>query len=62
MAERVAASMWPQQVAGTIFAVFAAVAFALAVVGVHAVTSYSVEMRRAEMGIRLRSAPTTRRS
>ena len=45
--------MWQQQVAGTILAVFAAVAFVLAVVGVHAVTSHSVEMRRAEMGIRL---------
>lgn len=47
MAERVAASSWQQQVAGTILAVFAAVAFVLAVVGVHAVTSYSVEMRKA---------------
>lgn len=47
MAERVAASSWQQQVAGTILAVFAAVAFVLAVVGVHAVTRYSVEMRKA---------------
>jgi putative ABC transport system permease protein len=53
MRERVAASMWQQQVAGTILAVFAGVALVLAVVGVHAVTSYSVEMRKAEMGIRL---------
>lgn len=53
MTERVAASMWQQQVAGTLLAVFAGVAFVLAVVGVHAVTSYAVEMRKAEMGIRL---------
>lgn len=53
MTERVAASMWQQEVAGTLLAVFAGVAFVLAVVGVHAVTSYAVEMRKAEMGIRL---------
>jgi putative ABC transport system permease protein len=53
MADRVAASMWQQQVAGSVLAVFAAVAFMLAVIGVHAVTSYSVAMARAELGIRL---------
>lgn len=53
MRDRVAASMWQQQVAGTILAVFAVVAFALATIGVHAVTSYSVEMTKAELGIRL---------
>jgi putative ABC transport system permease protein len=53
MRDRVAASMWQQQVSGTILAVFAVVAFVLATLGVHAVTSYSVEMTRAELGIRL---------
>jgi putative ABC transport system permease protein len=53
MRERVAASMWQQQVAGSILAVFAVVAFVLSTVGVHAVTSYSVAMRKAEMGVRL---------
>jgi putative ABC transport system permease protein len=53
MRDRVAASMWQQQVAGTILAVFAIVAFVLATIGVHAVTSYSVEMTKAELGIRL---------
>lgn len=53
MRNRVAASMWQQQVAGTVLAVFAIVAFLLATIGVHAVTSYSVEMTRAEIGIRL---------
>lgn len=53
MAGRVAASMWQQQVAGTILGVFALVAFVLAVVGVHAATAYAVEQRKAELGIRL---------
>lgn len=53
MADRVAASMWQQQVAGTILAVFAVVAFLLAVVGVHAATAYAVAERQAELGIRL---------
>jgi putative ABC transport system permease protein len=53
MRDRVAASMWQQQVAGTVLAVFAVVAFVLATIGVHAVTSYSVEMSKAELGIRL---------
>jgi putative ABC transport system permease protein len=53
MRDRVAASMWQQQVAGTILGVFALVAFVLAVVGVHAATAYAVEQRKAELGIRL---------
>jgi ABC-type antimicrobial peptide transport system permease subunit len=53
MRDRVAATMWQQQVAGTVLAVFAVVAFVLATIGVHAVTSYSVEMTKAELGIRL---------
>jgi len=53
MRDRVAASMWQQQVAGTILAVFALIAFMLATIGVHAVTSYAVEMSKSELGIRL---------
>jgi putative ABC transport system permease protein len=53
MRDRLAASIWQQQVAGIVLIVFAAVAFILAVVGVHAITSYSVQMQKAEMGIRL---------
>jgi putative ABC transport system permease protein len=53
MTDRLAASIWQQQVAGVVLIVFAGVAFILAVVGVHAITSYSVQMQKTEMGIRL---------
>lgn len=53
MADRLAASIWQQQVAGVVLIVFGAIAFILAVVGVHAITGYSVQMQKAEMGIRL---------
>lgn len=53
MTERVQTSQWQHRVAGTVLAVFAVIAFALAVIGVHAATAYAVEMRRSELGIRL---------
>jgi putative ABC transport system permease protein len=53
MADRVAASMWQQRVSGAVLTAFAFVAFVLSVIGVHAVTSYAVAMRRAELGVRM---------
>lgn len=57
MKERLAASIWQQQVAGVELIVFAVVAFILAVVGVHAITSYAAQMQKAEMGPSSRLGP-----
>lgn len=53
MEATVAASLERERFAGTVVGIFAAMAVALAAVGVYGVLSYSVARRRRELGIRL---------
>jgi stage V sporulation protein SpoVS len=51
--EALAQSRWLPRVFGSAFAVFAGTALLMAIVGLYAVTSYSVAQRKQEIGIRL---------
>jgi len=51
--ERIDQNRWPLRVFGTLFTVFAAIALALASIGLYAVVAQSVTRRRHEIGLRL---------
>ena len=51
--DRVAQNQWGQRFAGSMFAVFAAVALLLASIGLYAVTAYTAVARTREIGIRM---------
>jgi len=51
--ERLDINNWPQRVFGTLFASFAAIALALASVGLYAVIAHSVSQRTQEIGLRM---------
>jgi ABC-type antimicrobial peptide transport system permease subunit len=51
--EHLAMARWGQRVFGSMLAIFAGVAFVLAVVGLYAVTAYGVSQRTQEIGLRI---------
>jgi putative ABC transport system permease protein len=53
LTDRVDASVWQQRVTSVVLGAFALLALTLAIVGVHAVTSYAVAVREREIGVRL---------
>ena len=51
--EVIAETRWPYRVFGTLFVIFAIIALVLSSVGIYAITSYSVQQRTQELGLRL---------
>jgi putative ABC transport system permease protein len=53
MADILHQQMWPYQVFGTLFAIFAGIALVMSAVGLYAVMAYSVTQRTSEIGVRM---------